>query len=250
VACSSNLSFDSRFPLVLHELTVDPQGPVSPGASIAVDLRGKAVISEESLDTLQGAVPGGIIKLDLVDLAATVRVRTGGTMPAVTLTNVPLPTTCLIGGTVCDSANDGASVPGSQPNTDCIPTGSFNPCQAIVTVPISDDCSVGGVCDMLGKGNQCVTNGLCVTGGVEIPLETKGCIFTADASGEVLFGWAEDVPGQGHTPNGSILPPPAIFTDPVAPLGMRLNMSGISRTAPEAPRARETTCSSRHQTRI
>jgi hypothetical protein len=210
-----------------YELTIDPQGAVSPGASIAVALGGKAVFSEGFLDGLQGFVPGGTTQLDLTDLAATVQIRSGGTMPGVTLTNVPLATTCLITSTACDSANDVASVPGSRPNTDCQPTGTFNPCRALVSFPISNDCAAGGLCETLGKAYQCAANGYCVTGGLEIPLETKACTFTADASGDVLFGWAEDVPGQGQNPNGSISLPPPSFADPVAPLGMRLNMSSV-----------------------
>ena len=165
VGCCNNVSGCGdgriRFPLQpRYELTVDPQGAVSPGASIAVALGGKAVISEGILDGLQGFVPGGVTKIDVVDLAATVQIRTGGTMPGVTLTNVPLPTTCLIGGTACDPANDGASVPGNRANTDCIPTAFYNPCRAVVSFPTSNDCAAGGVCETLGKAYQCDVNGL------------------------------------------------------------------------------------------
>ena len=53
-------------------------------------------------------------------------------------------------------------------------------------------------------------------------------MFTADASGDVLFGWAEDVPGEVHNPNGSIALPPPSFTDPVPPIGMRVVFAGLS----------------------
>jgi hypothetical protein len=236
VACCDNATLcqDRRFPYGAqpYQLTVDPRGSVSPGAQTAVDLGGKAVLSETAVDKLQGAIPGGATEIDLVDLAATVQIRSGGTMAPVVLTNSPLPATCLIPSptepTSCDPANDGASVPGSRPNTDCVPTGTFNPCRHMVVFPTSDDCSVGGVCELIGKRRQCDINGFCATGGVEIPFETKACAFTANASGDVLFGWAEDVPGQSEHPNGSIAPPPATFAGPVPPIGMRFIISGLN----------------------
>jgi hypothetical protein len=64
----------------------------------------------------------------------------------------------------------------------------------IVDVPSSDDCAPGGVCDMLGKtgeGSQCETNGFCVTGPLDVPLLAVDQTYMAEATGPVLFGYAE-----------------------------------------------------------
>ena len=149
LGCTNNVTSDvSILPFTLN---VNPD-PILANTSTSAVFGGIAEFAEPFLDAAQGAVPGGVTEADLVALSATVQIRTGGTLDApVTLTNPPLPTTCLIGGTACDPINDGPSVPGSQPNTDCVPTGTFNPCQALVSVPTSTDCAVGGVCDSLGK---------------------------------------------------------------------------------------------------
>jgi hypothetical protein len=166
---------------------------------------------------------------DLVNLAATVQIRTGGTLPTVTLTNAPLPTTCLIGGTACNPANDGASVPGSQPNTDCVPTGTFNPCQALVALPVSSDCAVSGVCDNLGKkASQCDLNGFCVTGGLPLDLQSQNSSFTAAASGIVNFGFADQGTGATVQGNGTYALPAAVFTAPATLNEIKVNASGLS----------------------
>jgi len=165
---------------------------------------------------------------DLVNLAATVQIRTGGTMTPVVLTNAPLTTTCLITMTACNPANDGASVPGSQPNTDCVPTGTFNPCQALVSIPTSDDCAVGGVCAGLGKAGQCATNNFCVTGGLPLPLASQNTTFTPAASGTVLFGYDDTTTGATIAVNGTYILPAAVFTQPQTPNEIKVNASGLS----------------------
>ncbi len=110
VGCTNNVTADiSILPFTLN---VDP-GPIGGGASVPTEFGGTAVFSEVFLDAAQGAVPGGVTQADLVNLAATVQIRTGGTLDGtVTLTNEPIPTTCLIGGTACDPANDRRVRPG------------------------------------------------------------------------------------------------------------------------------------------
>ena len=176
-------------------------------------------------------VPGGVTKVDLVDVAATVQVRTGGTMAPVVLTNDPMPATCLIFGESCDPANDAASVPGSRANSDCSPLGAFNPCQQLVTVPTSDDCSVGGVCDLIGKGpgtSQCDVNGFCVTSGLPLPLADQSTNFQAAASGTADFGWDDQNTGATLDTDGTYILPGAVFTDPPTPNEINVNAGGLS----------------------
>jgi len=138
--------------------------------------------------------------------------------------------TCEGGGenvTPCDQANDNPD--GSNPA--CLPAVEGGPvCQdpvVLVDFPISEDCAPGGTCDLLGKGvcapglcdggaddgnacdttadcespgicdncpngTQCGDSQFCVTGDLEIPLAAAEQAYTADASGEVLFGWADE----------------------------------------------------------
>ena len=227
MGCTNNVTADiSILPFILD---VNP-GPIVSGAGpVPTEFSGTAVFSEVFLDAAQGAVPGGVTQADLVNLVATVQIRTGGTMGStVALTNAPLPTTCLIGGGACNPANDGASVPGSQPNTDCVPVGTFNPCQALVSIPTSADCAVGGLCDSLGKSAQCGTNGFCVTGGLPLALATQNATFTPAASGIVNFGLADQGTGATVLPNGAYSLPASVFTAPQALNEIKVNASGLS----------------------
>lgn len=125
---------------------------------------------------------------------------------------------------LCDQANDNPD--GSNP--DCLPVVPDGPfCQdpvVIVDLPISEDCAPGGVCDALGKGvctpgncvggtnegaacetaddcdgvcdncpfgTQCGNNQFCVTGDLALTLKPEVQTYLADASGEILFGWAD-----------------------------------------------------------
>jgi hypothetical protein len=229
VGCTNNITGDIS--ILPFALSVDPAG-IGAGETVPVTLGGVAEFSETFLDAAQGAVPGGVTEADLVNLAATVLIRTGGSLPDnTTLTNGPIPTTCLIDDTSCDQANDQASVPGMRPNTDCTPTGTFNPCQANVTLPTSSDCSVDGVCDLLGKKvSQCDLNGFCVTGGLPLDLADLDTNFQASASpGTVTFGW-DDV-NTGALPlngDGTYNLPAAVFTNPPTPNEIKVNASGLS----------------------
>jgi hypothetical protein len=229
MGCTNNVTADvSILPFTLE---VDPSAVIG-DAIVPVVFDGIAEFSEVFLDAAQGAVPGGVTAADLVNLAATTLIRTGGTGGSVVLTNAPIPATCLIGVTACNPANDGASVPGQQPNTDCVPTGTFNPCQQIVTLPTSSDCSSGGTCDLVGKGpgtSQCDVNGFCVTGGLPLPLDAQSSNFMADASGVVTFGW--DDQNTGATPlnmDGTYALPGAVFTQPATPNEIKVNAGGLS----------------------
>jgi hypothetical protein len=227
LGCTQNVTTDVS--LLPFTLEVVPDEVIA-GSSIPTVFGGIAVFGEPFLDAAQGAVPGGVTQADLVNLAATVQIRTGGTMDApITLTNPPLPATCLIGGTACNPANDGPSIPGTQPNTDCVPTGTFNPCQALVTIPTSTDCAPGGVCDILGKlGSQCLVNGFCTTGPLPLPLASQAGSFTPAASGIVNFGFADQGTGATVLPNGTYSLPASVFTGPPQLNEIKVNASGLS----------------------
>jgi len=132
----------------------------------------------------------------------------------------------------CDKANDNAdgSNPDCLPAVEGGPACSEP--VVLADIPISEDCAAGGVCAGIGKsaggtcsltpppnltgslttcyvqgdctgeetcyaaepspGDQCVNNGFCVTGGLEFALVTEDGTYTAEASGDVLFGWADE----------------------------------------------------------
>ena len=126
----------------------------------------------------------------------------GGTGGSVMLTNPRIPTTCLIGGAACNPANYGASVPGSRPNTDCVPAGTFNPCQAIVTVPTSSDCTPddtynlpAAVFNAPPTPNEIKVN----ASGLSVALR---CTMAVDSGGPDGVG----VPDQASTTPSSLLP--------------------------------------------
>jgi hypothetical protein len=227
LGCTNNVTSDIS--ILPFQLDVNPD-PILANTSTSAVFGGIAEFAEPFLDAAQGAVPGGVTTADLVSLTATVQIRSGGTLDApVTLTNPPLPTTCALGGGACDPANDGPSVPGSQPNTDCVPTGTFNPCQALVSVPTSTDCAPGGVCDSLGKlASQCAINGFCAISGLPLPLQDVTGSFTPGASGIVNFGWADQGTGATVLPNGAYSLPAAVFTGPPQLNEIKVNASGLS----------------------
>ena len=112
----------------------------------------------------------------------------------------------------------------------------------LATLPNSTDCTPGGVCDNLGKlASQCTPNGFCITGDLVIEFaESAPTTYTAAASGSVLFGWADQgVPGltlcpaaapacqAAFMPDGCYDLPTAVFAAPTAPIGIRVNASGL-----------------------
>jgi hypothetical protein len=203
------------------ELTVTPDGAITGGAAFDAELDGIAFFAESFLDAAQAVVPGGIKSAALADVAATVLVRSGATGDPVTLGPSDLPYTCQIGGASCDPAN---STPGGS-NPDCEPVGGFNQCLQFVEIPNSEDCAPGGVCDMLGKtgeGSQCANNGFCVTGPLPLQLEAATGSYTADAEGDILFGWDDANTGATVAVDGTYDLPPAVFNDPTPPNGLRV----------------------------
>lgn len=226
LACTNSVS--PGVSILPFDLSVDPPAIVSTiGITAAID--GIAQFSAGFLDAAQAAVPGGVTRVNLIDLNATVHLRAGGTGPDVTLGSEPIAYTCAQGGGACDPLNDLASVPGSRGNTDCAPLGSFNACGRFVPVPTSFDCAPGGVCAGLGKlASQCVLNGFCVTGGLPLPLAGTSETYTVDASGEMRFGWDDASTGATVAGDGTWTLPAAVFTAPVGPNGLRVNADGLS----------------------
>lgn len=201
-----------------------------------VDFDGKAVFSEFFLDALHVVVPGGAETMEIVELAATVQIRSGATGPDVLL-----------------GIDPAAVVPGLTsfcnfpPDQTCTVDGDCTvpPCEPpviIADVPNSTDCSPGGVCDTLGtNASQCLPNGFCVVSGdLFLPLLEDSGTFTADASGEVLFGCADQgVPDltlcpaaapacqESWMPDGSYGLSPAIYANPTPPNGVRTEIGGL-----------------------
>jgi hypothetical protein len=233
VGCGNNVTADVS--ILPYELTVDP-GPIISGQPVTAALDGVAVFSEAFLDAAQGAISGGVQEAGLVDLIANVQVRgdiSGANVPLVGDTTIP--NTCLYSGGPCDPANNLASVPGLQPNTDCTPQGKFNPCLRVVTVPTSTDCAPGGLCDTLGKAAQCAANGFCAISGLPLDLDAGVGSYTAGASGTARWGWydtpADASPGIG-TPaidgdgTYNVLQP--TYTGVSGPVGLAVNAGGLT----------------------
>jgi hypothetical protein len=220
LGCTNSVTADIS--ILDWELTVAPDGgTITGGAAFDATLDGVAFFAESFLDAAQSVIPGGIKQAALADVAATVIVRSGATGDPVTLVASDIPYTCDIDGASCDPANN--AVNGSNP--DCVPVGAFNKCLRFIAIPTSDDCASGGVCDGLGKtgtGSQCELNGFCVTGPLPLDLQSATGSYTADASGAVLFGWDDENTGATVALDGTYDLPPAVFTDPTPPNGVRV----------------------------
>jgi hypothetical protein len=224
LACTNNVI---DVVMVDVELTVSPD-PLIGGTTVPVHYSGVFEFSELFLDAAQGGIPGGVTAANLIDAQATVHVRSGATATDVTLSGPVLPGTCLIPPATCDPANDGPSVPGARSNTDCVPTGTFNPCQHIVALPMSTDCAPGGTCESLGKIVQCQVNGFCITGDLPIPLTGVASSMIVDPSGVVSFGWDDQSTGATLNPDGTWNLPLSAFTDPLGPNGVKINIGGLA----------------------
>lgn len=228
LGCTQNVTGDVT--MVDVELTVTAD-PLTGGTTVPVHYAGVFRFPEVIIDGAQPAVPGGVAFADLIEAKATVHVRSGATSPDSTLSS-PLPvgpgTCAILPNNSCDPANDGASVPGLRSNTDCVPTGTFNPCQHLVAFPTSSDCSPGGICELLGKTTQCQSNGFCSTGDFLIPLTGVDSSVDVDGSGVVSFGWDDQSTGATLNPDGTYDLPLFAFTDPLGPNGIKLNASGLS----------------------
>jgi hypothetical protein len=235
VACANNLTDDNS--ILDWRLEVGGIEAAPAGEEFRTTLRGVAVFPEDFLDAAQPLIPGGVREVNLVDLSATVHVRSGATGPDVTLTVAdtreyrcaqppPMP---------CDPANDLPSLPGLRGNTDCQPEGSTNACGRFIDMPISTDCDPGTRCDELGKtgpSSQCELNGFCITGDLRIELAEDRGLYTADPEGFVLFGW-DDGESTGATiqedgaNEGTWILPTAIYEDATGPIGLRVAVARI-----------------------
>jgi hypothetical protein len=213
-----------------HRLTVYPQSPIAANQAFTASVGGAIELPEYLLDWLQSTFPGGERKLGIVDLITTVQARGGGATGAdVTLRwDSSAPFECFLEDNgpgaqrPCNPAFDVASVPGNRGNTECSFVNPVNSCVRIVQLPTSSDCAPTGLCNSLGKSNQCAFNGFCVTGGTELPLETVATTYTAgDGSTpgqtEALFGWADDPP-----------PPTAVGVPPLDPDGTWNMQPGVA----------------------
>lgn len=230
LGCSDEFGDVSLLPF---ELTVAPGAPVA-GQSFVADLSGAALVSEALLDAVQWVIPGGATRINLIDLQATVQVRTGATGDDVSLVSAPVAYRCAVDSdAACDPVNDLPGVPGRRGNADCVPIGPTNPCGRFIDVPVSDDCSAGGTCATLDGGtatklNQCAINGFCVTDGLSLPLASRVGQYVAAQDGDVLFGWADQGTGATLDGDGTWSLPPAVFADPLGPNGIRLSIQGLS----------------------
>jgi hypothetical protein len=234
IACRNDVNDGLDF--LNWELLVTAE-PIESGKPFEATLDGTAFIDEYYLDLAQTVFPGGVREANLVDLNATVHVRSGTTGDDdVVLKPEPIPYECFFGRNTCDPANDllddPPDPPGLRGNTDCEPVSDTNPCGRFILVPISIDCDPGGVCDRLGKwgpDSQCELNKFCVTGGVPVPLEEATAQYTANVRGDVLFGWDDT-----HTttreagPNeGTWIVPTVPYEEPTGPVGFRVTVAGL-----------------------
>lgn len=230
LGCTQNL--DSDVSIISFELTVAPESPVQ-GESFAADLSGVASIPEDLLDAVQWAIPGGVTRLNLIDLAATVHVRSGATGNDVRLAPQAIPYRCAQNSSAaCDPANDLPGEPGRRGNSDCVPVAASNPCGRFLEIPTSSDCAPGGACAVLDGGtgtklNQCGANGFCVAASLAVPLESQVSSYAAIGP-EVLWGWDDASTGATLRGNGTWDLPPAVFAEPTGPNGFRINVDGLA----------------------
>ena len=229
VACTNSVTAETS--ILEWQLTVRA-GLIESGEPFTATLDGVVTPGvEEVLGGIQSAQPMDLTEMNLVDLNATVHVRSGASGADITLGPEPLPYQCGLDHSVsCDPANDLPSIPGGRRNTDCQPEGDFNPCGRFIPAPISDDCTPSGTCAQLGKTGQCQLNGFC-TVDFQVPLGEALGQYTADSQGDVLFGWDDQSTGatiRESGPNqGTWILPPAFHDDPVGPIGGRFIVGGI-----------------------
>ncbi|MGB8223347.1 MAG: hypothetical protein WCF10_12255 [Polyangiales bacterium] len=233
LGCTNNLSSDLF--VVSWDLTVDP-GPIVQGQAFGATFSGVAVLDELLLDGVLGRVPGGYRRSIVLGVRATVHARSGVAPDAmdVVLTNEPIPRSCAYdrGG------HTGPDAPGPFPacsEADDNPDGSnegctglgggpdpANVCAQFVTIPTSNDCDPGGLCENKGKtgpGSQCDLNRFCVSGPLPLQLEAAYEGYLADESGTVLFGWDDESTGaeldpSGGPDGGKWILPPSVFDEP------------------------------------
>lgn len=228
ILCTNNIGSPTES--LAWQLQVVPDSIQSESA-FSAELGGVMVFNESFLDGGQALILGGIQKVNVVDVRATVHVRGGAVGDDVTLEMEPIPYRCATNSAVCDPAHDLEGTVGLRGNTDCEPVGPTNACGRYILLPISSDCEPEGLCVLLGKSDQCALNGFCGTGDLRVGLQSATGHYVADTEGEVLFGWDDQSTGATLLPEGPEGPtwdlPPASYEEPTGPLGLRLVIGGL-----------------------
>lgn len=233
VACTN--SVEPVIAILDWQLTVSPSSPVKSGRPFDAAVDGVAVFDEGFLDAGMESVPNGVREINVVDVKATVHVRSGATGEDLVLVPESIPYECLLQKTGCDPANDvlddPSRPPGLRGNTDCEPVAPINPCGRFLLAPTSSDCGPDGECTRLGKTSQCVLHDFCITGGLDIPLGEQSAQFTASNELQALFGWDDESTGatiqEGGPNDGTWILPPAVYEEPTGPVGVRVVVEGF-----------------------
>jgi len=146
LACTND-GLAQTISLMGWELSVELEPGETPrrGEPFDAVLSGTAVLSEELIGTLRERFD--LKEVNLVDVFATVHVRSGATgqMQTLTLPETIIPYLCFEDRTVvCNPRNDDdqAGEPGRRPNSDCQSESALNPCGRFVAVPESGDLRV------------------------------------------------------------------------------------------------------------
>ena len=239
IGCTNGVT-DAQSPFP-NQMQITENGTIFAGQPFTVDVSGIGAFPKFFLDAAQGTVPGGVRSAVVEGFNVTVEAVNGtgqillqadpsGITPGLTqFCQYPTSTVCT-------------------QDSDCI-VPPCNPPVLLAGVPLSEDCSVGGVCEGLGQGPndgataQCnITSppSFCVTGDLLVPLYAPGGpqVMTAGASGNVSFNWAVDPATEtcgtststrcaangGTLPDGALILPPSIYGDPVGnPASIGLN---------------------------
>jgi hypothetical protein len=241
---------------VTWNLTVDPR-PIIGGKVFAARLGGVVVVDAFLLGQAQTLVERGYKRSVVLDVRATVHVRRGVISDEVgdtdvLLTNEPIPRSCAYDSSGRTGLDAGPDFPTCSrdhdnpdgSNEDCRGLGGepdpLNGCHPFMTIPTSEECSPGELCETLGHtgvDSQCAARGFCVTGPLEIPLAEVHTSYAATPSGTVLFGWDDESTGaveesSGGPSQGTLVLPPAVFDEP-GPNGFRLVLGGEREVALE-----------------
>lgn len=234
VACTNSITpAQEVLPYELTVRTTPITGGTSPEPFVA-EFTGVAIFPEFFIDATQIVVPGGVQTGELLEVVATVQIRSGAAGPDVELGPDAAAVTPGLTRLCNYPPTQACSV-----DSECI-GGICNPPTLLIDFPTSTDCAPGGVCEQLGKTAQCTANNFCIVGDAIVPLASETAIYTPDASGEVLFGWADQgVPGlvtcpaatpncqESFMPDGCYDLPAALFDAPASPLGVRMNETGL-----------------------
>lgn len=241
--CCNNSAAPQQSTLSVR-LDVDP-GTVVPGGEFTAELSGGLLtVPERLLDLAQRIVPGGVTELDLVQGQVTVLPRSGsGVSGAPTPISPIFPSgTCLFDDSSCNVENNVGGIPFGFPgyagNTDCVPSGNFNPCRRLFTVPTAntaeacaglDPAPCGGTGEEeCVKSDQFSVNDFCVSGPVEIPLATVQGNYTPGSVGEtMLFGW-DDQNTSAVIVGSDVTIGSPFYSSPIGPNGMRFDLGGLS----------------------